>query len=122
MASFVPDPMVKWVVWAASPASTILPSYQRWLVTVRKFSHRTFALVMDLPDQLMTIQMAFEEFLEEEEAVLWRHGVKAEAGPRFGRAFNDKRARLSPDHSRGRRAGPGRRLRRRTVRDFRAGV
>ncbi len=42
IASFVPEPIVKWVVWAASPASTVLPWYQRWLVIVRKFSHGAF--------------------------------------------------------------------------------
>src|SRR6266700_5654486 len=39
--------------------------------------------------------MALEEFLEKGEVVRWRQGVETEAGPRFGRAFNDKRARAS---------------------------
>src|ERR1700678_887102 len=52
------------------------------------------AAAPELLDQLMTIQLAFEEFLKEGKAVMRRHGGKAEAGPRFSRAFNDKRARF----------------------------
>jgi hypothetical protein len=40
MASFVPEPMEKWAVWAASPRSTVRPSDQRSQVTVRNRSHR----------------------------------------------------------------------------------
>src|SRR5579863_316017 len=50
-----------------------------------------------LPDQSMTVKLPFEELLEEGKAVLWRHGAKTEAGPRSGRAFDDKRARSGVD-------------------------
>ncbi len=40
MASLVPDPIEKCAVCAASPSSTTLPSYQRSLRTVVKFSQR----------------------------------------------------------------------------------
>ena len=39
MASLVPEPMEKCAVCAASPSSTTLPSCQRSLRTVVKFSH-----------------------------------------------------------------------------------
>jgi hypothetical protein len=39
MASLVPDPMVKWAVWAASPSRTTLPWCQLWQRTVTKLIH-----------------------------------------------------------------------------------
>ena len=39
IASLVPDPIEKCAVWAASPSSTTLPSYQCSLRTVVKLSH-----------------------------------------------------------------------------------
>ena len=40
MASLVPDPMVKWAVWAASPSRTTLPSCQLSHLTVTNEIHR----------------------------------------------------------------------------------
>src|SRR5260370_42274063 len=53
--------------------------------------------VADLTRQLMTIQIAFEEFLEEREAVMRLHSIQTQARPRFWRAFNNECTRFSVD-------------------------
>jgi hypothetical protein len=52
---------------------------------------------MDLPDQAMTVQMMFEDVLEEGESVSGVHGVEAEAGPGLSRALHHERTRLGVD-------------------------
>ena len=50
-----------------------------------------------LPDQLVPVQLEFEDFLQHGKAVPDRHRVETEAGPGVSRAFHDKRARFSVD-------------------------
>ena len=50
-----------------------------------------------LPDQLVPVQLEFEDFLQHGKAVPGRHRVETEAGPGLSRAFHDKRARVSVD-------------------------
>jgi hypothetical protein len=58
---------------------------------------RSVRAVRKLPDELMPVQMAREDLLQDGQARVWRHGVETQARVRLSRAFNDKCAGLGVD-------------------------
>src|SRR5690242_6737775 len=58
---------------------------------------RSVRTVRELPDELVSVQMAREDLLQHGQAGVWRHGVETQARARLSRAFDDKCAGLGVD-------------------------